>query len=251
MSESTFSFVVMTWNRGGQRVTNCLHSLLNYQTDSPIEVVLVDTSNDASVATGVRERVAGFDCCKLIQIPRQHFYKGWALNVGIKATDPGADFVATTDIDFMFGKRLVYFLKQRMKSSVLMCAEPRRLPENADLSDPFSDDNFQKLAETATRWHSSASGWGAGPGTIQCTARDWWFKVHGYDERYAKGLGEMDNDMVRRAKKDGLKIRRLKFSEVQPLHQWHAKSPLKRTFHKPLKKMKVVANPNGWGRRLK
>jgi len=247
MSKASFSFVVMTWNRGGQRVTNCLYSLIEYQTEPAVEVVLVDTSNQDTIATDIRKRAITFDRCRFIQIPRNHLYKSWALNVAIKATDPDVDFVAAVDIDFMFGQQLVATLKEKMTPDHFLCTEPRRLPEGADLSDPFSGDNFQALANMTTGW----ARYGPAKGPLQCAARDWWFKVHGYDERYAKGLGEMDNDTVRRAQKDGLTFGRLTFEEVYPLHQWHPISPLKRTFTKPLPNMRVMANPQGWGQRPK
>jgi hypothetical protein len=237
------SFVVMTWNRGGQRVTNLLQSLLCYQIEAAHEVVLVDTSDDAEIAKDVARRARIFEQCHLIHAPRASLHKSWALNVGIKATDPGAAFVAATDIDFMFGRHAVHVLRRRARPGRFVLAQPLRLPRDADISDPFSSENYRALAMQATWW-----GYTGGPGTLQCAARDWWFKVHGYDERYAEGLGGMDDDMLLRARRDGLHIERLTFEEAMPLHQWHEPSPFKGQLHgRVASGPGVVANPDGWG----
>ena len=235
--------MVMTWNRGGQRVTNLLRSLLCYQMEPAHELVLVDTSDDPAIANDVARRARLFEHCRLIQAPQESLYKSWALNVGIKATHPGAEFVAATDIDFMFGSRMTHILRRTARAGRFVLAQPLRLPKDANLSDPFSGENYRALAMKATWW-----GHTGGPGTLQCAARDWWFKVHGYDERYAEGLGGMDDDMLLRARRDGLRIERLTFEEAMPLHQWHEPTAFKGQLHgRVASGPGVVVNPDGWG----
>lgn len=236
------SVVIMTWNRAGQRATNLLSSLLLHQEEPVSEVVLVDTSNDPDVAQDIVLRTREFDRCKLVQMPRDNLYKSWAFNIGIKAAQ--SEYIATTDIDFMFGADMVKHLKRRMGRNKLVLAEPMRLPKDADVADPFAKGRFSKLCREGRWWGKTG-----GPGTLQCAHHDWWFKVHGYDERYAEGLGGMDDDVIRRAKRDGMKIGRLPFEECRALHQWHPVSELKDYLSGvDFAKGDVVVNPDGWGK---
>ena len=57
-----------------------------------------------------------------------------------------------------------------------------------------------------------------GDGAAQCTTREWFFKVGGYDERMEL-YGAMDNDMTVRAEKDGLNI--VWVEEGEMLHMHH------------------------------
>ena len=237
----TTSFVVMTWNRGGQRVTNLLASLLLHQTTPTAEVVLVDTSDVQCIAEDVCNRAEAFANCTLIQAPRDGLYKSWALNVGIRATLPSSRWLACTDVDFLFGPDLVETIEIQMRPDRYLKAEPMRLPAGLDLSDPWGD--FDSLCYRATWWGPSG-----GPGTLQVAPRSWWFRVHGYDERYAAGLGGMDDDVEFRAQASGLSIGRIPFDTGRALHQWHPVSPYKDALaHLWNPKADVVANPDGWG----
>lgn len=237
------SFVVMTWNRGGQRVTNLLASLLLHQERPADEVVVVDTSNDAHIAQDVCRRTEAFADCTLIQAPRDGLYKSWALNVGIRATLPASQWVACTDIDLLFGPDLVETIEIQMRHDRYLKAEPLRLPAGVDLTTVFAD--FEALCYRATWWGPSG-----GPGALQVAPRAWWFRVHGYDERYADGLGGMDDDVEFRAQRSGLAIGRIPFDTGRALHQWHPPSPLKDKLHHLWEpERSVTVNPDGWGQR--
>jgi len=236
------SFVVMTWNRGGQRVTNLLASLLLHQTTPAAEVVLVGTSDNAHIAADVCQRAEAFADVTLIQRPRDALFKSWALNVGIRHTLPSSKWVACTDIDFVFGPDLVETIEVQMRPDRYLKAEPMRLPAGIDLATIFAD--FDALCYRATWWGPSG-----GPGALQVAPRGWWFRVHGYDERYADGLGGMDDDVEFRAQHSGLSIGRIPFDTGRALHQWHPASALKDTLHHLWRgKADTTVNPDGWGR---
>jgi glycosyltransferase involved in cell wall biosynthesis len=233
----------MTWNRGGQRVTNMLGSLLEYQVVKPREVVLVDTSDDKTIAVDVERRAGEFSGCKLVRRPRNHLYKSWALNIGIQNTSPESDWVATTDIDFMFGRKTTRILESTVTPKALLIGQALRLPRGAEIPRTLDRQSYYALCMSATWWGRTG-----GPGTIQCAMRDWWFKVRGYDERFAEGLGGMDDDVIIRARNDGLHVKRLTFEQLRPLHQWHEPTNLKnRLQHLKDQRASVVANPGGWG----
>lgn len=239
------SVVVMTWNRGGQRVTNLLASLLRHQNTPAVEVVLVDTSNDENIAQDIACRVRAFQKARLVRRPREGIYKSWALNVGIQATSPYSRWVMTTDIDFMFGARLIETVRDTLaKRATLLLCQPMRLPKGADLSDPFSStEQWVDLCLSSSWWGPSG-----GPGAVQVLQRGQWFKLRGYDERFADGLGGMDGNLMQRVASTGAHVICIPFDVGQPLHQWHERSPHKEKLNYLLDEdAPLIANPDGWG----
>jgi len=127
-------------------------------------------------------------------------------------------------------------------------AEARRLASNVSLLDVFG--NWNALCEIALPFgHERDLRFpGTTPGAVQAAERQWWFKVHGYDERFVGGLCGEDRDIWHRARADGLSISVVRFDEAQALHQWHDYSPLKgRTRHLVEDNPVVIKNTNGWG----
>ena len=242
-NRAPLSVVFMTWNRNGQRLRNILASLCIYQSLKPLEVITVDTSIESDIAKRNRETAAEFPDVKYIARPSETFNKCWALNVGIKATSPKAEFIMCTDVDEMFSYTYIETALQflRRQDNVFLLSEVGFLGQTADIKEPFSDGNWDRLCANVIK-----RGWASG--TIQAAKREWWFKVHGYDERFSGGLGHMDSDLGNRARKGGLTPLCIPFKRAQALHQWHRRSPLKlktRKFYSGANP--VVANPNGWG----
>jgi len=234
----------MTWNRNGGRLRNILASLLVHQTVKPLEVVVVDTSSKTGIAERNEETVGKFEDVVYIARPSKIFNKCHALNIGIKTTRSEAEFVMCTDVDEMFSRTFLETALRLLKErdNIFLLSEVGFLKQDVSLRDPFLDGNWKQLCE-------SISGRGWASGTIQATKRDWWFKVHGYDERFSGGLGHMDSDLGNRAHKDGLKTRCVRFVQAQALHQWHPKSRMKVTTQKYYSGANpVVANLNGWGK---
>jgi len=232
----------MTWNRGGQRITNMLASLLWHQGQPADEVILVDTSDDDAIALDVARRARAFPDVRVIRRPRDGIYKSWALNVGIQATSPYSRWVATTDVDFMFGPRAIRTIHYTLaRHPTLLIVQPFRLPESADVSEPF--EHWAELCMTGTWWGPSG-----GPGALQVLQRGKWFEIHGYDERFGGGLGGPDTDLLDRCVRAGARPVCLPFDVAQPLHQWHPVSPQKgKMVHLLRADAPLVANPDGWG----
>lgn len=241
---SSVTFVAMTWNRGGQRVSNLLASVLIHQYLPAAECIIVDTSNDQAIAQDIARTCRKFDRAKLIQRPQDTFRKSWALNVGVQAAAPTSRWVATTDIDFIFGRNMTELILQvPANKRALLTVQPMRLPEGADLSEPFGLEQWDDLCMTATWWGPSG-----GPGALQCGELGWWYRVRGYDERFTGGLGGPDTDLLMRAKRDSIAVVRFPFDTSRAIHQWHAESPMKHTTnYLMLADPPVVANPDGWG----
>jgi len=235
--------VTMTWNRGGLRVANLLKSLLVYQRVPAAEVVVVDTSDDEQIARGVAAMCQAIRGARYVRRRRSSLHKPWALNVGIQAANPFSKVVAVTDIDFMFGPHMVETLLMVIDWQIFVRTVPKRLCADDFELDPFTTENWARLCDTARPWGPST-----GPGALQAAERGWWFKVRGYDERFAGGLGGMDTDMLQRALHDHMHVTTVPFDVSGALHQWHPQSPLKgATDHLLDHNAPAVANPEGWG----
>lgn len=237
----------MSHDRNGKhRLRNLLESLLVHQNVLPLEVVVVDTSTNQEVRNNLARDADRFARVKLLQLTVSDFNKCWALNVGIQATRNDAKIIACTDLDFMFGRRMVGAIAERFNGHpAFVMAEPRRLGEDVDIRSPFH--KWSKLCRLAEVWSPLTNDPGAG--TIQAATREWWFKVHGYDQMFHGGLGGMDDDMRARAEKDNLVRRWITFEEGEALHQWHPRSGRKQTgSHRWFTWHPVVLkNPSGWG----
>jgi len=237
------SFVVMTYNRGGVRVWNLLRSLLTYQTVPAAEVVVVDTSDSAQIAQGVAAACGEMREARYVRRRRDGLFKSWALNVGIQRVDPYSKVVAVTDIDFMFGPHTVEMLLRLVNHQTVCHTIPKRLGADALEVDPFTAERWAALCKAAQPWGESN-----GPGALQAAERGWWFHVRGYDERFERGLGGMDRDMLLRAARDGMRAVQLPFAVTNALHQWHPESPYKDALnHLVDEHGPVQANPDGWG----
>jgi len=225
-------------------VENLLASLLVHQVIPAAEFVIVDTSNDPAVAKDIARTCRRFDRARLIQRPQDTLRKSWALNIGIQAAASASRWVAVTDIDFMFGRHMTELILQLPATKrALLTVQPMRLPRDADLEAPFEKLAWEALCLSATWWGRSG-----GPGALQCAERGWWYRVHGYDERFTGGLGGPDSDLIERALKDSISVVRFPFENSMAIHQWHEPSPLKGlTSHLMDVSRSVVANPDGWG----
>lgn len=240
------SVVTMTWNRSGPRLRNLLSSLLVFQRPRPEEFIVVDTSTDPESLAQSKEIVAQFRMARLIHFVQDTFNKCQALNVGIRAST--RPYVACADVDFIFGPGFINAALPWLKNGHFVVAEGRRLPAELDL-ETLLDDGIEPLIG---RFMESSGSFGRhwrGKGCFQAMHRDWWFKVHGYDERY-EFLGGMDGDMLRRARHDrSIDVTVLRFQDVQAWHQYHPPSPMK-GHQKILPFAGVVRNPVSWGQPL-
>jgi hypothetical protein len=102
----------------------------------------------------------------------------------------------------------------------------------------------------------------AGVGMCMCAPRQWFFRIHGYDERYVL-WGHEDDDILKRAKLDGLSQVGIS-DRTSLIHQWHIPATVNaasltdeergrrgealasnRILY--MNSMDVIRNPGGWG----
>lgn len=207
----TLSIVVSVRNRGGVRVGNFLRSL-DRQTDKNFELIIVDYGSGDIHQKEFNRLKKAFNF-KYIYV-NEKGWKGWnrprALNIGIE--NASKNFVMTTDIDMIFRGDFVEKLKKKVSSNLFIWGRPKDGWAHFPVK---SEKHYEKLYQ---RLQLMA---GLCRGTINCTSRKWFLKVHGYDENMAP-YGPSDKDMWYRAQNSGLTM--YEFVDSTAIHQSHGES---------------------------
>lgn len=219
--------MLMNHNRA-ELLDNMLISL-KHQEVKPLETIVVNTGHWPGLHYH-KMRLTVQHCPMSFNMPL-------AFNIGIKQAK--GKYVMVTGTDYLFSPNLIATIVRELQTgNIFILAKSGRLPKGADISQPWPE--LCKLASRRGR---------KSVGAIQAAERDWFCKVRGYDERFAGGLGGVDDDIKQRAKRDGLRLHWIEFEEAQVLHQWHPKSKLKgKTSHLFRLRPEVVTNADKeWG----
>jgi glycosyltransferase involved in cell wall biosynthesis len=163
-----------------------------------------------------------------IEVDKEEFNKCHALNIGFRqAITP---YVVSVDADCIYSPNFTLNVVKALKSENCIV-----LSQKIDLN--------EKGEEMPIIHEPSATGSCIG------LKRGWVNKVHGYDEFYTY-WGREDNDLVDRAKEDGLKEVWIT-NEVKIWHQWHPISERptldKNTEYYNKKNKPIIRNGNNWG----
>jgi len=237
-----FSIVLSTWKRPLALLGHTLFCL-THQSLPPLEIIVVDL-NDDDTSIPIRD-VCNWYHARRVSAPLGRFHLSRAQNVGIKRTSEEADFVLCTGLEMMFSQNYLSTLATLMAPDRLALGVCGCLEEHVEVpDDPFSEwDRLVASVEHTSKNQMS-------PGTLQCASRDWWFKVHGYDESLLFAF--TDSDIIRRSWLDGLKPICFGWDKVQVIHQWHPPSELiykdgSRLLSVIQRDMTIIRNPDGWG----
>lgn len=235
------AIVTMLHSRRAEHLRWQLWSL--QQQSIPVQAIVVCTGRDKRfIASVVRVCEKHRSWCDLRIIPQETLRRAWALNVGIQHVPEQIAYVACIDADFVFSANFCQVALELLSDgrSFVQC-------------EPSSLGHGFPVRVLAGHWDGYMPTLRAGrkgqlqPGAFQAAPRDWWFKAHGYDERYV--LDGMDNDVQMRANMSGMFTRWIPFDKAQALHQWHEMSLLKHAgadlIHEEGRN--VMANPTGWG----
>jgi glycosyltransferase involved in cell wall biosynthesis len=254
------SLVFSVKNRDQLRFRNCLKTLYHQEGFSQeFEVILVDYGSEPSFAKDYKQLCEEYGV-RLISIESTpHFSRSHALNIGIKHSNPESLFILPSDIDILFAPNFLSVVMEELSS------EPQKLISCGHISlksDAVTDDtdvvkDFKRLCDP--KYHDGFRPW---PGPCQAAARDWYFKIQGFDERFAR-YGSEDGDIMHRASRSGLKIVWV-HDRTTLLHQWHTtqwqSSVEKNEFDEHLERLNlnqayflsdksIIRNtPDGWGR---
>jgi len=240
--------IPLRFNSNNSRIDQfkfCLESIANQTVTSLIEIVIGDYGSKSKYLTLIEELCQKFDAKFFHQGTNEIWNRARALNIGIRNSDPNSRYIFACDIDLILRNNCIEKILENVEENKLIISEIRDLPETGfpDLFDVQED--FFKL--DALR--SSPRPLGLGN---CCFPRDWIFKIRGYDEEF-KGWGGEDDDLIKRAKLDNLKIIRL---HDLVYHQWHKSLfddkeiiPFREANRKRLKELNTLIRNEGkeWG----
>ncbi|MCK5609465.1 glycosyltransferase family 2 protein [Candidatus Pacearchaeota archaeon] len=238
--------VIMTWNRNHRNsVSYFLQTLIKDQNIKPLEVVVVDTSNDAQTTDIVK-----YECEKYGDLVKYYYFKkdkplkAWALNVGMRLASPDTEYFLTSDIDMIWPSWYLDMAHNYIDENSFILTEPSKLPEKFNYNDLIRRGSYWKdLYKQSVPW-----GKAGGPGNGQLFSKEFIFEVQGYNEIFSDGQDAYDMEMWRRAKKHSLKVRWWGRRWNQSLHLWHPISEYKGRNQRFVNlDPPVVANSGGWG----
>jgi len=252
--------VIPVRNRAGDHLRNALLSL-NWQSPGPPEqIIIVSHGSRPEIDEEIR-RICLEEHAKFLAVGRidDQWNKPQALNIGIRKTAPGTEFLMTMDADMILAPNFLETVIRRLRErecGLILCRSldlPREIRLPTGRCALF--DSFETLcAEAKLRGPH-------GTGGIQAARRTFFFDVRGYDEDLV-WWGAMDGDMVKRARLADLAVDWVEH-ETSMLHQWHPSkhaslsSPVeihraKRAWlsnHELVKSrsQKLLRNPGRWG----
>lgn len=211
----------------------------------PVHVVVVHTSMDRRLQEQTASVCRLMSRHTLLLRPSQDLRLAWSLNVGIQHVPETCPFAACVNVDFVFSDNFCREALDKLKERdpCFVQCEPASLGRGFPVQ--FLLENWGAYAPQL-QLHCHGRTW---PGAFQAAPREWWHKVHGYDERYT--LAGMDDDLQFRAHMDGLYKYWIPFEHAQALHQWHEPSTARyddgdqRLIEETGRQ--VVANRDGWG----
>jgi len=171
-----YSVVISIRNRYNKSLHNCLESLQK-QTLPNTEIIIADHGSNLEYKKILRF-LEPFDCNTYYFPTRSTWSSSIARNMGIRRAL--ADHVLSLDADLILEPetlRLLYNCHKENPNSLIV-NRLHYLPEG-EQSKP-------------------------GVGAVMSAPREWWHKVHGFDERM-HGWGGPDSDLWKRAELDGMK----------------------------------------------
>lgn len=242
MIENTISIVTLDWNREPERLDGLLQTL-EQQTVSPLEVVVVSASPGEPQRKRIWGIVEKYPLARVVEAPRGNFSMSWGFNVGIKRTNPNAQYVLTTGVDMLFGPNVIETVLSKICDRCFCVSHCGFLKEGVKVEgDPHA--SWGALCGQIDPFPITKVSTGA----MMAAPREWWFKVRGYDE-VNHAFAFADSDVSMRMKMDGLSPGAIFWEEMKLLHVWHRLSPLvaKVGGARPNDKWGIIRNPNGWG----
>jgi len=201
----------------GPRIRNCVKSI-ELQHFDDYEIIIGDYGSNPENQRKLIESIKETPCSIYHKPNTDVWSLSAARNMGIRRAK--GEYAITLDADCILDvnvlSSIVNILKDNENS--LITSEVYDLPE-MDLNQINLPDSYDVLHKTAKKIRR-------GRGALIGTTRKWWHKVRGFDERI-KIWGGDENDLIKRAKNDGLIIKCLNDMDLERtvvFHQWHQSS---------------------------
>jgi GT2 family glycosyltransferase len=162
--------------------------------------IVVDYGSFARFKTWHEEMFKKYPFVTLVNVTRDtdDFNKSRSLNIGLKVANH-TPYVLFCDIDNLYSPNFTEEVLKILKNNKAMV-----LCRRIDLDEQGNEVGLHEPSAV---------------GNCQAVSREWFNKVHGFDEVYIH-CGRQDNDLVDRAVQDGLQLVWV-HDRVKLLHQWH------------------------------
>ena len=213
-----FTLVIPTRNRHGARMRNCMRGI-QLQTQEGIEVIVADYGSSEKGIEIMLKSLEPFDCTVYHYKTDDVWSLSRARNIGIRRAN--AKHIASLDVDCIMMPDVVQATVKRYQENPNDFVVNRvcHCPKDLDVTSLVLPRDYPRLRQTCECVRP-------GVGAYMSAPREWWFKVRGFDERM-KRWGAEDDDIKKRARKDGRRLHVLsqkKEPEMKIYHQWHPKS---------------------------
>jgi len=220
------TLVIPIYNLHGARIRNLLSSISLQTVEA--ETILVDYGSENEGHLKLVETVEPYDV-ELIYVPDVEWSVPRACNIGIRKA--GGEVIIKVDADNILEPHTLEDTLEYVTKHSFVIRQPKFIRKGFPMENLKLPQDYPKIREAKYDY------WLPSYGGFFAVHRDWWHKVHGYDERYI-WYGCNDWDIWNRAVRSGLK--RYIFGEpglkdmkgISPYkqdtfvyHQWHPLPP--------------------------
>lgn len=234
----TLSVVEFIWNLPASWLDYNLYTLSN-QTQPPLEIIVTNSSSDDTMFDEATKVCAKYPLVRMVEARRERLNLSHSINVAIRASR--GTYVMMTNMDRLFAPNLLEGVYDILAPNRMITCHTLNLPMGLDLGsvDTIFDrwDSVVAQADAPKTVHV---------GSIICVEREWFVKVHGFDENRCPLL-YADSDLILRGGKDGWDDTRYVSGDIV-LHIGHpSRISCGYGGKYPDQSLPVVRNPNGWG----
>jgi len=208
------SVILLTWNRPPGMLNNSLWTL-THQTVLPQEIIVVEVSPSNAYHTQTKALCALYPLVKLIEGHWSRFNYSRGINVGIKRA--AYEYIMPTCMEMLFAENFIESVLQVAQSNRYINVPCGSLPEGIPIgSAEQARRDWEILCTKVVPYPPNNES----PGAISLAHRDWWFKVHGFDEP-RRPYSYPDVDICNRAIRSGLQRYIVEWGITQCIHPFH------------------------------
>lgn len=223
---------------------------LSHQTTAPLEILIVSPSPDSQYRDTLRTTYGEFPLVRIIDAP-QHtpppggapFNASLTANIAIKHSNPAAQFISFIGAGLLFNETSLEALGECMDVHSICEAQMALLPADYKLGE--IETLWERWDDLVAHLDPYSRTLSFAPGSLMCASREWYFKVHGFDEMNYS-LAYNDSDLHRRARLSGLNLKIVPWGKMQMVHIIHPRRyPL--PAYPDGHETNIIANGEHWG----
>lgn len=227
---------------------------LTHQTVDPLEILVISPSPDSQYRETLSAACAEFaPLVRVIEAPQYNNPTdptfGYTLNasrvanVGIKQAQAATQFMAFIGAGILFSPTSIEALGEMMSPDSICESQMTLLPAEYEIGDVTTLwDRWDDLIEHLDSHSRSLS---FAPGSLMAASREWYFKVHGFDETNYP-MSYNDSDLHRRARLSGIGLKIIPWGKMQMVHIIHPRRYQLQAYPDG-HETNIIANGEHWG----